>query len=104
MTSRPANSERYLVCLWKRLGTEPAEEYLASVNRMLWKGAERGGDVLQLVPLDVIEEDKNFYEYIYKSNCVYVVCYIIMFLYILIEQLSENKLTRTHFCYNLFLL
>ncbi|KAJ8731295.1 hypothetical protein PYW07_004459 [Mythimna separata] len=70
VTSRPANSERYLVCLWKRLGTEPAEQHLASVNSILWSDVERGGDVTQLVPLKVIEEDKNFFEYIYKSNCL----------------------------------
>ncbi|CAB3220736.1 unnamed protein product [Arctia plantaginis] len=69
VTSRPANSERYLVCLWKRFNTEPAEQHLASVNCMLWKGAERG-DVTQLVPLDVIKEDSNFFEYIYRSNCL----------------------------------
>ncbi|CAH1638256.1 unnamed protein product [Spodoptera littoralis] len=70
VTSRPANSERYLVCLWKRLGTEPAEQHLASVNSILWSDVERGGDVTQLVPLSVLEEDKNFFEYIYKSNCL----------------------------------
>lgn len=72
VTSRPANSERYLVCLWKRLGTEPAEQHLASVNSILWSDVERGGDVTQLVPLKVLEEDRTFFEYIYKSNCLYV--------------------------------
>ncbi|KAH9629491.1 hypothetical protein HF086_015821 [Spodoptera exigua] len=70
VTSRPANSERYLVCLWKRLGTEPAEQHLASVNSILWSDTERGGDVTQLVPLSVLKEDKSFFEYIYKSNCL----------------------------------
>lgn len=72
MTSRPANSERYLVCLWKRLGTEPAEQHLASVNSILWSNVDRGEDVTQLVPLKVMKEDKNFFEYVYKSNCLYV--------------------------------
>lgn len=72
VTSRPANSERYLICFWKRLGTDPAEQHLFSVNSMLWKGAEHGGDILELVPMSVIQEDAGFYEYIYKSNCLYV--------------------------------
>ncbi|XP_026734620.1 cap-specific mRNA (nucleoside-2'-O-)-methyltransferase 1 isoform X2 [Trichoplusia ni] len=70
VTSRPANSERYLICMWKRLGTEPSEQHLASVNSMLWSDVERGGDVSQLVPLSVIKSDKNFFDYIYKSNCL----------------------------------
>lgn len=70
VTSRPANSERYLVCLWKRFGTEPAEQHLTSVNCTLWNSSERGDDITQLVPLSVIKEDNNFFEYIYKSNCL----------------------------------
>ncbi|PZC81438.1 hypothetical protein B5X24_HaOG212643 [Helicoverpa armigera] len=70
VTSRPANSERYLICFWKRLGTEPAEQHLAYVNSLLWSNAERNGDVTQLVPLSVLKEDKNFFEYVYKSNCL----------------------------------
>ncbi|KOB77085.1 S-adenosyl-L-methionine-dependent methyltransferase ftsjd2 [Operophtera brumata] len=72
VTSRPANSERYLICFWKRLGTESVEQHLFSVNSMLWKGVEHGGDVLELVPMSVIQEDSGFYEYIYKSNCLYL--------------------------------
>ncbi|KAJ2949161.1 hypothetical protein O0L34_g6102 [Tuta absoluta] len=70
VTSRPANSERYLVCLGKKLGTESAEQHLFSVNSTLWKGSVEGDDVQQLVPLTVIREDRHFYEYVYKSNCV----------------------------------
>lgn len=72
VTSRPANSERYLICFWKRLGTESAEQHLFSVNSMLWKGVEHDGDIMELVPMSVIHEDAGFYEYIYKSNCLYV--------------------------------
>lgn len=72
MTSRPANSERYLVCMWKKLGTESAERHLFTVNSMLWRGLKEGDDITELVPLSVIQEDRGFYEYVYKSNCVYV--------------------------------
>lgn len=71
VTSRPANSERYLVCMWKKIGTESAEQHLFSVNSILWNGL-KGDDVTELVPLSVIQEDKGFFEYVYKSNCVYV--------------------------------
>nr|XP_053609664.1 cap-specific mRNA (nucleoside-2'-O-)-methyltransferase 1 isoform X2 [Plodia interpunctella] len=70
VTSRPANSERYLICLYKRPGTESAENYLFKVNELLGKAADddRGTDVTQLVPLSVIQEDTDFYNYIYNSN------------------------------------
>lgn len=70
VTSRPANSERYLICMWKKLGTESTEQHLYSVNSMLWNDLENSEDILELVPLNVIQEDAGFYEYIYKSNCV----------------------------------
>lgn len=76
VTSRPANSERYLVCMWKKIGTESAERHLFSVNSILWNGL-KGDDVTELVPLTVIQEDKEFYEYIYKSNCMYVLMFLL---------------------------
>lgn len=72
VTSRPANSERYLICLWKRLGTESAEHHLYSVNSILWEGRDQGDDVTELVPLSVLQEDTGFFEYMYQSNCLYV--------------------------------
>lgn len=53
------------------MGTESVEQHLFSVNTTLWKSAEQA-DVLELVPFSVIQEDAGFYEYIYKSNCLYV--------------------------------
>ncbi|CAF4934339.1 unnamed protein product [Pieris macdunnoughi] len=70
VTSRPANSERYLVCKWKKVGTESAERHLQSVNSMLWSELDREDDVTELVPLSVLMDDQPFFEYIYKSNCV----------------------------------
>ncbi|KAG7308575.1 hypothetical protein JYU34_005791 [Plutella xylostella] len=68
VTSRPANSERYLVCKWKRSGTEPCERHLFSVNAGMW--TERGAThVLELVPTAVLQADTEFYQYIYTSNC-----------------------------------
>ncbi|XP_063825629.1 cap-specific mRNA (nucleoside-2'-O-)-methyltransferase 1 [Ostrinia nubilalis] len=70
VTSRPANSERYLICKWKRLGTESAERHLYNVNSLLYDGLDNEDDVTELVPLSVMQEDTKFFEYIYKSNCV----------------------------------
>ncbi|CAG5045967.1 unnamed protein product [Parnassius apollo] len=70
VTSRPANSERYLVCKWKKLGTESVEHHLYSVNSMLWRGLDREEDITGLVPLSVLQEDTAFFDYIYKSNCM----------------------------------
>lgn len=70
VTSRPANSERYLICLYKRLGTKPAEDHLYHVNFLLWNKVDSTEDVLELVPLSVIQEDTAFFEYVYKSNCM----------------------------------
>ncbi|XP_013165128.1 PREDICTED: cap-specific mRNA (nucleoside-2'-O-)-methyltransferase 1-like [Papilio xuthus] len=70
VTSRPANSERYLVCKWKKSGTESVEQHLFSVNSMLWRELDKEKDITSLVPLSVLQEDTEFFEYIYKSNCM----------------------------------
>lgn len=70
VTSRPANSERYLICLWKRSWTESAEHHLYTVNSILWNSTNSDIDILELVPIDVIQEDTEFFEYVYKSNCI----------------------------------
>lgn len=68
-TSRPANSERYLVCKWKKPYTENIRQYLFEINKELWdNNKESNIDVLELVPLNVIQSDKNFMDYIYNSN------------------------------------
>lgn len=66
VTSRPANSERYLICKSKKLGTDSAEHYLYNVNKILQDGES---DVTEIVPLSVIQADTGFFEYIYESNC-----------------------------------
>ncbi|CAG9786792.1 unnamed protein product [Diatraea saccharalis] len=70
VTSRPANSERYLICKWKKLGTESAEQHLYHVNCILSDERDSDDDVTELVPLNVIQEDSKFFEYIFSSNCV----------------------------------
>lgn len=68
-TSRPANSERYLVCKWKKSNTDAIRQYLFDVNLYLYENMNSDSDINELVPLDVLQADENFYNYIYDSNC-----------------------------------
>jgi len=68
-TSRPANSERYLVCKWKKPFTDTIQRHLFDINKELWKQENTVNmDVLELVPFEVIKNDKKFFDYIYNSN------------------------------------
>lgn len=66
-TSRPANSERYLICKRKKSDTQAVVEHLSHINRLLLKRNDNN-DVLQIVPLDVLEADKAFVSYLRSSN------------------------------------
>ncbi|KAK7872080.1 hypothetical protein R5R35_004564 [Gryllus longicercus] len=68
-TSRPANSERYIICKWKRNDCGPVTDYLFKVNQVLFKlGSSSKDDVTSLVDLSVLQEDRAFYEYMVDSN------------------------------------
>lgn len=69
-TSRPANSERYLVCKWKKSNTDAIRQYLFDVNLHLYENSNNDldSDICELVPLDVIHADQEFYNYICESN------------------------------------
>uniref|UniRef100_A0A336LYZ0 Cap-specific mRNA (nucleoside-2'-O-)-methyltransferase 1 n=1 Tax=Culicoides sonorensis TaxID=179676 RepID=A0A336LYZ0_CULSO len=69
-TSRPANSERYLVCRWKKSCTEVIEKHLFRVNEFIWENRAGQSDISELVPMEVLQGDKTFFEYIYESNNV----------------------------------
>uniref|UniRef100_A0A034WHJ6 Cap-specific mRNA (nucleoside-2'-O-)-methyltransferase 1 n=1 Tax=Bactrocera dorsalis TaxID=27457 RepID=A0A034WHJ6_BACDO len=64
-SSRPANSERYLVCKWKKPNTDYVCKYLDHVNDILNLGKE---DVLEIVNQQHIVSDQTFLDYIVKSN------------------------------------
>ncbi|XP_029663238.1 cap-specific mRNA (nucleoside-2'-O-)-methyltransferase 1-like isoform X2 [Formica exsecta] len=66
-TSRPANSERYLICKTKKDDTQAVVHHLSHVNHSLLKKDDKN-DVIQLVPLDVLEADKAFVSYLRSSN------------------------------------
>lgn len=81
-TSRPANSERYLICKWKKQDNEIGGivNYLASCHVAFWKmklqndgeaTESKMQDILELVPLDVLKKNKEFFDYILLSNTRY---------------------------------
>ncbi|KAG7199158.1 hypothetical protein KM043_018046 [Ampulex compressa] len=66
-TSRPANSERYLICKGKRPDTKDVMEYLIRINKLLLERDDYT-DVMQIVPLDELERDGKLVEYLRISN------------------------------------
>ena len=74
-TSRPANSERYIICKWKRQDCADIADYLYEVNCRLNQlgfthlGSTRSmTDVTHIVPLELIMQDEAFFEYMRNSN------------------------------------
>lgn len=66
-TSRPANSERYLICKGKRPNTQRVLDYLFTVNTILQK-RDKSKDVTHLVPLEILKTDNKFFDYLKVSN------------------------------------
>ena len=68
-TSRPANSERYLVCKWKKPNTDTIQRHLFEINKVMWANRNNNSaDFLELVPHDVLERDEQFFNYVVESN------------------------------------
>lgn len=65
-SSRPANSERYLICKWKKCDTRTICAYLNYVNNYLNKGNEK--DITEIVDMNVLMQDEEFFNYIKQSN------------------------------------
>lgn len=66
-TSRPANSERYLVCRWKRANTDVVREFLAAMNQAMFDN-EGSEDLLEIIPHSKLQRDEKFFAYMLKSN------------------------------------
>ncbi|CAG2108369.1 unnamed protein product [Medioppia subpectinata] len=69
-SSRPANSERYIICKWKKCGTEAIEHYLFKLNCHLdyLSKENTGEDIIEVVPSDVLMADEKFCQYMTESN------------------------------------
>uniref|UniRef100_A0A2M4CSM1 Cap-specific mRNA (nucleoside-2'-O-)-methyltransferase 1 n=1 Tax=Anopheles darlingi TaxID=43151 RepID=A0A2M4CSM1_ANODA len=70
-SSRPANSERYIVCKWKKSNTDIIAKHLKDVNRRIYEKTDPETDILELVADSVLREDREFIEYIENSNNSY---------------------------------
>nr|KAG5714393.1 hypothetical protein BaRGS_006839 [Batillaria attramentaria] len=70
VTSRPANSERYIVCKGLRANCKPVIDYMDAVNRDLCSCSSTLSetDVNHIVDQDVMLDDAAFFTYIYNSN------------------------------------
>lgn len=68
ITSRPANSERYIVCRGLKPGTDAVREYMFMVNLKLNQLKNTDRDVVEVVPLDLIKADTDFYQHMVNSN------------------------------------
>lgn len=60
ITSRPANSERYVVCKGLKVGIDDVRDYLFAVNIKLNQLRNTDSDVNLVVPLEVIKGDHEF--------------------------------------------
>ncbi|XP_063919988.1 cap-specific mRNA (nucleoside-2'-O-)-methyltransferase 1 isoform X2 [Zophobas morio] len=72
-TSRPANSERYIICSnYKgRENVQIIRTYLRKLVDRLWEmknGADSNFDITEIVPLSILKRDQKFYSYIFNSN------------------------------------
>lgn len=68
VTSRPANSERYIVCKSLRKDSQPIYDYLFDVNIRINGLKGSNIDIREIVPVSLMRDDKEFYEYIFTSN------------------------------------
>ncbi|XP_076874850.1 cap-specific mRNA (nucleoside-2'-O-)-methyltransferase 1 [Brachyhypopomus gauderio] len=68
VTSRPANSERYVVCRGLKPGSDAVREYLFNVNLKLNHLQHSERDVTDVVPLSIVKGDTDFYQSMVDSN------------------------------------
>jgi len=68
VTSRPANSERYVVCKGLLPGTEAIRDYMTELNCKINNLKGSNIDVHEVVPYDTMKQDTEFFDYIFSSN------------------------------------
>ncbi|XP_064485017.1 cap-specific mRNA (nucleoside-2'-O-)-methyltransferase 1-like [Ornithodoros turicata] len=69
-TSRPANSERYIVCKWRRQDTKDIQDYMYELCCRFEKisSVTSDDDITDVVPLEILNDDQDFFKYIKDSN------------------------------------
>jgi len=77
VASRPANSERYIICKWKleKSRTHPIYEYLIDCHSLMWGWTKQFGenpwaqDIQEVVPLGLLKRlNHPFFEYFCEAN------------------------------------
>ncbi|XP_060554064.1 cap-specific mRNA (nucleoside-2'-O-)-methyltransferase 1-like isoform X2 [Ruditapes philippinarum] len=70
VTSRPANSERYIICKSLRKDCEPVRQYFHEINLNLSEllRPTSDEDLTDIVPMSYLQNNEAFYEYICVSN------------------------------------
>lgn len=89
-SSRPGNSERYLVCKNKKANLNIIQQFLMHVNNEMWYNH---AEVLELVPYAIVSDDKDFMDYIRYSNNTVGRTQIAMLLQI-VEFISNKQTSR----------
>ena len=61
---------RFVICKHKRNDTEHVADYLFAANRNLVRLRKEGftGQIDELVPVQQLLQDRNFYDYLFESN------------------------------------
>lgn len=67
-SSRPANSERYLVCRRMKPQTDTIRDHLYQINKAMASLSDTSSDVIELVALNILTSNKKFYDYIFERN------------------------------------
>jgi cap1 methyltransferase len=71
VTSRPANSERYIICDNMKPCKQIIQDYMSEINKRLFStfcDRSNGSDITSIVPLAILKSNAQFYDYIKESN------------------------------------
>lgn len=66
-TSKTTNSERYLVCKWRKPNTDDIRDLLTNFNTQMFQKTVVK-EIQYFVPINIIQDDKEFVKYIQNSN------------------------------------
>ena len=59
---------RYIVCRGLKPGSDAVREYMFKINLKLNQLRNKDTDVTEVVPLSIIKEDADFYQFMVNSN------------------------------------
>lgn len=97
-TSRPANSERYFICIGKRQWSRVIRDHLFSLNQQL--NDKKLTDIVSIVPIQVMKENSKFYKYICRCNNNLGYRQIIFLNKMKLFALDENQVNPHHGKFN----